>query len=73
MPLGFQRDCSTCAYRTLPNDVDWSKEPCESCILLHTGGSKKLWPMWSLRSPAQFRNDAKAGFKVKLVLKHVTP
>jgi len=53
------RDCSTCLYRQVPDDVDWSKDPCETCLLLHLD-SKTPWPMWRQRTPAQVRADAAA-------------
>jgi hypothetical protein len=66
VPLEMQKDCSTCTYRTMPNDVDWTNTPCEDCVLVHMGGGGKPWPFWSQRSSSQFRSDAEAGHKVKI-------
>jgi len=73
MSMTMQRDCSTCAYRNMPDDVDWTKEPCESCVLLHISKSKTPWPYWSQRTPSQFRDDAKAGYKVRIVMQSTQP
>ena len=59
------KDCSTCTYRTMPDDVDWTNMPCENCLLGHLGKSKE-WPFWSQRTPEQFKADADAGHKVKI-------
>ena len=63
--IEMQKDCSTCAYRTMPDDVDWTNTPCEDCVLRHAGGGNP-WPFWSQRSASQFRSDAAAGHKVRI-------
>lgn len=62
----FQKDCSTCLYRTMVDDVDFGSVVCEGCVHYHLTNSRKPWPFWAQRTKHQFLSDAAAGFKVKL-------
>lgn len=49
-----RKDCTTCFFRTMPDDVDWTKDPCETCVLV--GG----WGYWQQRTPEQYAADKAA-------------
>lgn len=66
--LYMQRNCSTCALRSMPDDVDFNQDPCETCALKHIDPNIKPWPLWRPREAEQFRADARAGHKVKIKL-----
>ena len=68
----MQKDCRTCTFRTMPDDVDFTKTPCDHCSHLHVTNSQEPWPMWSQRTPLQFQMDADAGHKVRVKMISVT-